>query len=45
LLPGGSCTIQVTFTPKAKGKRSATLEVNDNGGGSPQKVGLIGTGT
>jgi hypothetical protein len=45
LAGGGSCTIQVTFTPKAKGKRSATLEVTDNGGGSPQKVGLIGTGT
>jgi hypothetical protein len=42
---GGSCTIQVTFTPKAKGKRSAFLEVIDNGGGSPQKVGLIGKGT
>jgi len=35
----------VTFTPKAKGKRSAFLEVIDNGGGSPQKVGLIGKGT
>jgi hypothetical protein len=42
---GGSCTIQVVFTPQAKGKRSAVLEVIDNGGGSPQKVSLIGTGT
>jgi len=42
---GASCTIQVTFTPQAKGKRSATLEVIDNGGGSPQKVALTGTGT
>ena len=42
---GGSCTIQVTFTPQAKGNRSASLEVFDNGGGSPQKVALTGTGT
>lgn len=42
---GKSCTIQVTFTPKAKGKRSAWLQVNDNGGGSPQKMVLTGNGT
>jgi len=42
---GGSCTIQVTFTPQVKGKRSASLEVSDNGGGSPQRVLLTGTGT
>jgi hypothetical protein len=41
---GGSCTIQVTFTPQAIGKRSASLQVSDNGGGSPQKVALAGTG-
>jgi hypothetical protein len=40
-----SCTIQVTFTPQAKGSRSATLEVQDNGGGSPQEMSLLGTGT
>jgi hypothetical protein len=39
----GSCTIQVTFTPQATGKRSASLQVSDNGGGSPQKVALSGT--
>jgi hypothetical protein len=42
---GGSCTIQVTFTPQVKGKRSASLQVSDNGGGSPQRVPLTGTGT
>jgi len=42
---GGSCNIKVAFKPTAKGHRSATLEVNDNGGGSPQKVALAGTGT
>jgi hypothetical protein len=42
---GGSCSINVTFTPKSKGPKSAILDVNDNGGGSPQKVTLSGTGT
>jgi FG-GAP-like repeat/Abnormal spindle-like microcephaly-assoc'd, ASPM-SPD-2-Hydin len=41
----GSCYIKVAFKPTAKGKRSAALEVNDNGGGSPQKAALAGTGT
>jgi FG-GAP-like repeat/Abnormal spindle-like microcephaly-assoc'd, ASPM-SPD-2-Hydin len=41
----GSCIIKVAFKPTAKGRRSGTLEVNDNGGGSPQKVALAGTGT
>jgi hypothetical protein len=39
-----SCTISVTFTPSAKGKRAGTLSVNDDGGGSPQNVALSGTG-
>jgi VCBS repeat protein/centrosomal CEP192-like protein/FG-GAP repeat protein len=42
---GGSCTISVTFTPKRKGQRTATLKVDDNGGASPQTVALSGTGT
>ena len=42
---GGSCQINVTFSPQAKGKRSAYVEVQDNGGASPQKVPLTGTGT
>lgn len=42
---GGSCTITVTFTPRAKGKRSATVWIQDDGGASPQKVPLTGTGT
>lgn len=42
---GGSCTITVTFTPKAKGTRSAAISISDNGGGSPQQVGLTGKGT
>jgi len=42
---GGSCTISIVFTPKFKGLRSATLEVDYNAGGSPQTVTLSGTGT
>jgi hypothetical protein len=42
---GGNCTIKVTFAPKAKGPRAASLRIYDNGGGSPQKVALSGKGT
>ena len=45
LASGASCFINVTFKPLAKGTRRANLSVNDNGGGSPQTVGLSGTGT
>ena len=39
-----SCTFTVTFTPTVIGSRQATLSITDNGGASPQKVGLTGTG-
>ncbi len=42
---GGSCTINVTFTPTARGARSASLFVSDNASGSPQTLPLSGTGT
>jgi hypothetical protein len=42
---GASCFIKVTFKPLVKGKRTADVSVYDNGGGSPQDVGLTGTGT
>jgi hypothetical protein len=41
----GSCTINVTFTPQAANLRSAAVAITDNGAGSPQSVGLSGTGT
>jgi hypothetical protein len=41
---GSSCTIFVAFTPTATGSRTATLSVADNASGSPQLVGLSGTG-
>lgn len=42
---GASCFIKVTFKPSATGMRTAAVSVSDNGGGSPQKVTLTGTGT
>jgi len=45
LPPRSHCTIKVTFKPTKQGQRSATLEVYDDGGGSPQTVPLSGTGT
>jgi hypothetical protein len=45
IAPGSSCTINVTFTPSAKGFRAATMSITDDGGGSPQNVAITGTGT
>jgi hypothetical protein len=41
---GAGCTFTVTLTPTASGNRSATLNITDNAGGSPQHVSLTGTG-
>src|SRR5438876_131689 len=41
---GASCIISVTFKPTATGTRSASLAVTDNASGSPQRVGLSGSG-
>ena len=41
---GGSCTITVTFDPAKTGKRTASIYIADDGGGSPQTVLLTGTG-
>lgn len=41
---GGSCTINVRFTPSASGTRTATLDVTDDANNSPQSVSLTGTG-
>jgi len=45
LTAGANCTISVTFTPAAAGSRSALVSITDNAAGSPQTVGLSGTGT
>src|SRR5439155_1278420 len=44
LAASASCAISVTFRPTAAGTRSGTLSVSDNAAGSPQSVGLSGTG-
>jgi hypothetical protein len=40
----GKCTISVTFTPAAKGARTATMNVSDGANTSPQTIPLKGTG-
>jgi len=42
---GGSCVINITFTPGALGARAATVNVTDDAPGSPQQATLDGTGT
>jgi len=44
LQPNTSCNINVNFTPAALGARSAAVVVADDATGSPQSVGLAGTG-
>jgi hypothetical protein len=39
-----SCTITVTFTPQAKGARTAIMQIADGDPSSPQSVTLRGTG-
>lgn len=41
---GGTCTINVTFSPTSNGPRKADLEILDNSGNGPQSVALTGTG-
>lgn len=44
LASGAVCTVHVTFTAGAVGARSGTLSLSDDVPGSPQTVGLTGTG-
>jgi hypothetical protein len=44
LAPGATCSITVTFTPAASGKRSVKIEVTDTAPGSPQSIALSGSG-
>jgi hypothetical protein len=41
----GFLTLNVLFSPKATGDRTAQLQFNDDGTGAPQIVALTGTGT
>jgi hypothetical protein len=44
LAAGANCSISVAFKPTSTGARKAVLNAYDNGGGSPQHIGLVGTG-
>jgi Beta-propeller repeat/Abnormal spindle-like microcephaly-assoc'd, ASPM-SPD-2-Hydin/HYDIN/CFA65/VesB-like, Ig-like domain len=44
LIPGGSCTITVTFTPSVPGAMSGEITIRDNATATPQLVNLSGTG-
>ncbi|MGH9681950.1 MAG: Ig-like domain-containing protein, partial [Candidatus Acidiferrales bacterium] len=41
---GGTCTISVKFAPTTTGSFPGTITIRDNAAGSPQTVGLTGTG-
>jgi hypothetical protein len=44
LAAGASCTITVTFKPTQTGPRTASVTITDDAAGSPQTIGLSGTG-
>jgi hypothetical protein len=44
LLPSGSCTITVTFTPSVTGTSTGEITIGDNALGTPHLVNLTGTG-
>ncbi|HVI06788.1 MAG TPA: choice-of-anchor D domain-containing protein [Candidatus Binatia bacterium] len=44
LLPNATCTVFITFTPKVKGNRTATLSLSDSATNSPQAAKLAGMG-
>ena len=44
VVPGGTCSFAVTFTPSAIGARSSAITVTSNGVGSPQTIALSGNG-
>ena len=44
LAANASCTVTITFAPQHKGTRSAYVEMEDNGGDSPQYIPLSGIG-
>jgi YVTN family beta-propeller protein len=44
LLPGGACTLSLTFTPAAAGATAASLTISSNDSSGPQTVAIAGTG-
>jgi probable HAF family extracellular repeat protein len=45
LAPSAKCIIRVTFTPGAKGSRSAVIKVSDSDPTGPQQISLTGIGS
>jgi beta-propeller repeat-containing protein/centrosomal CEP192-like protein len=45
LAANASCSINLIFTPSDTGSRTASVTVADNAPGTPQSLGLVGTGT
>jgi hypothetical protein len=45
LAGSASCTIKVVFKPQTTGAKRGSLVINDSDPGSPQLVGMTGTGT
>ena len=45
VLSGGTCTVNVTFSPSVIGLGEAFMNINDNSDPSPQQVSLSGDGT
>lgn len=45
LAPSASCTVSITFQPATAGNLTASLDITDDAGNSPQSVALSGTGT
>jgi len=45
LAGSAQCTLVFTFAPSAAGTRTASVVFTDNAAGSPQSLGLTGTGT
>ena len=45
LAAGATCTLQVSFSPKAVGAQTGTVTIADNAPGSPQTVSATGKGT
>jgi phospholipase C len=43
--PKASCTVNITFTPSAKGARTGSISVTSSDFRSPQLINLSGTGT
>jgi hypothetical protein len=45
IVPGGACTVTLTFSPTAAGVQSGVLTIADNAPGGPQTINLSGVGS